>query len=314
MNHGYRVIKQANSKFLPPGIERDSNYVHILSSLFRGGMVSYVAKVPNFATLSHVSRCILFDASPPGFVNHGSLVEIRNSPITLSIVGRLHFSDDTVHLLQHDQARAAALARNPSTRGLARSISGFALNSEVFITAVAIGSPPQPVNNLIVDTGSSNTWVGAFTDYVATKTTGQPLEVIFHSSSFSGTEYLDTITLSSGIAVNQQSIGVVDTEDTPNFSTGITAKFPTGVDCILGIGPDIVSAFIQPSNPQIEIQGQLTFGGTDATMYTSSIAYTPITTTSPASTFWGIDGSITYNSKTILSSSAGFFQSGNHYS
>ncbi|KAG2360600.1 aspartic peptidase A1 [Suillus spraguei] len=276
----------------------------------------------------------------------GSPVEVRNSPITLSIVGRLHFSNDTVNLLQHDQARAAALTRNSSTRGLARSISEKALYSGRFITAVAIGSPPTTYY-LIVDTGSSHTWVGASTDYVETTSsvdTRQEFEIVLDpTTSFSGTEYLDTVTLGSGIAVHQQSIGVInsDSEDTPTDSTetGVTANVP--IDGILGIGPvgltvgtltqspttkiptvtdnlykqgaisqDIVSVFIQPSNPQTEVQGQLTFGGTDATMYTGSIAYTPITTTSPASNFWGIDGSITYNSNMILSSSAGFFNSG----
>ncbi|KAG2355623.1 aspartic proteinase [Suillus spraguei] len=264
----------------------------------------------------------------------GSPVEIRNSPITLSIVGRLHFSNDTVNLLQHDQARAAALIRNPSTRGLARR-DIFDLNSHsvVFITAVAIGSPPTTYN-LVVDTGSSNTWVGLSTKYVVTETsvnTGQPVSADYPGGAFSGAAYLDTVILGSGISINKQSIGVAQIVSSSNIPTGFdgilgigpvgltegtltaspTTNIPTVTDNLYkqkGISQNIVSAFFQPSNPQTETQGQLTFGKTDATMYTGSIAYTSITTTSPASSYWGIDGSITYNSKMILSSSAGIFQ------
>ncbi|KAG2357097.1 aspartic peptidase A1 [Suillus spraguei] len=305
----------------------------IWSSLFQRGMVSYVANVPNFTTLSNATSFLTFLLLALSIT--GSPVEIRNSPITLPIVGRLNFSNDTVNLLHYDKAHAAAL-RNPSKRGHARRITPAFNRDVTYITAVAIGSPPTTYN-MIVDTGSSNTWLAASTKYVVTETsvnTHQHVEVVSPSGIFSGTEYLDTVILGSGITVTEQSIGVAIT----------STDFPTGVDGVLGIGPvgltegtlpqlstmtiptvtdnlykqgavsqDIVSAFFQPSNPQTETQGQLTFGGTDATMYTGDIAYTPITTANPASTYWGIDGSITYVSMTILSSTAGIFQTGTSF-
>ncbi|KAG2067516.1 acid protease [Suillus decipiens] len=265
----------------------------------------------------------------------GSPIEIRNSPITLPIAGRLNFSNDTVNLLHYDKARAAAL-RNPSTRGHARRTTPALHRDVIYTTAVAIGSPPTTYN-LLVDTGSSNTWLAASTKYVVTETsvnTHQPVVVVSPPGIFFGNEYLDTVILGSGVTITKQSIGVANT----------SSDFPTGVDGVLGIGPvgltegtlpqlstttiptvtdnlykqgaisqDIVSAFFQPSNPQTETQGHLTFGGTNATMYTGSIAYTPITTTQPASSFWGIDGSITYDSMTILSSTAGIFQTGTSF-
>ncbi|KAG0695389.1 aspartic peptidase domain-containing protein, partial [Suillus ampliporus] len=186
---------------------------------------------------------------------------------------------------------------------------------------------------LIVDTGSSNTWVGASTAYVETSTsvnTGEPVAVSYGSGSFSGTEYTDTVTLGSGLTITAQSIGVAST------STGFA-----GVDGIIGIGPldltegtltnepgttiptvtqnlytqgeisqIVVSVSFEPTTSTPDTNGELTFGGTDATKYTGAIAYTPLTTTYPASSYWGIDESITYGSTTILSETAGIVDTG----
>jgi hypothetical protein len=51
-------------------------------------------------------------------------------------------------------------------------------------------------DNLIVDTGSSNTWVGANTTYVKTTTsvsTGHPVSVSYGSGFFSGLKHEDII-------------------------------------------------------------------------------------------------------------------------
>jgi hypothetical protein len=171
-------------------------------------------------------------------------------------------------------------------------------------------------DNLIVDTGSSNTWVGAGTAYVKTSTsydTGEPVAVSYGSGSFEGmslkdiiscniradlcssigTEYTDTVTLGSGLTITQQSIGVAST------STGFT-----GVDGIVGIGPliltegtltdeqsttiptvtqnlytqgtiaaEVVGVSFEPTTSQEVTNGELTFGGTDATKYTGTLAY-----------------------------------------
>ncbi|KAG2357595.1 aspartic proteinase [Suillus spraguei] len=263
----------------------------------------------------------------------GSPVEVRNSPVTLPIVGRLNFFNGNVSLLQHDKARLAAF-RDSSTRG--RTIGTPVTNSDIalgYIAAVGVGSPPTTYN-LVVDTGSSNTWVGANAKYVATKTsvsTHQPVEVDYGSGFFSGmtytsimrTEYIDTVTLGSGLTITKQSIGVAST------SSGFT-----GVDGILGLGPvnltessltnlptttirlqgtipqHVISVFFEPSSSQAETKGELTFGGTDATKYTGDIAYTPITTSGFASSYWGINESITYGSTTILSSTTGIVDTG----
>ncbi|KIJ58536.1 hypothetical protein HYDPIDRAFT_34065, partial [Hydnomerulius pinastri MD-312] len=56
--------------------------------------------------------------------------------------------------------------------------------------------------------------------------------------------------------------------------------------------------------------GELTFGGYDSSVTTSSVNYVPLTTTSPASYYWGIDQSIAYGGSTILSQTAGIVDTG----
>ncbi|KAG2078091.1 aspartic peptidase A1 [Suillus decipiens] len=260
----------------------------------------------------------------------GSPVEVRNSPITLPIARRLNISDSTNNLLQHDKARVAVMRDSISRNKVTNSP---VMNMDTgYVAAVSIGSPPT-IYNLVVDTGSSNTWVGASTKYAKTRTsinTGQRVEVDYGSGHFSGTEYLDTVTLGSGLTITKQSIAVASS------SSGFS-----GVDGILGIGPvdltkgsliklptttiptvtdnlyeqnviphHVVSVFFEPSNSKTNTIGGLTFGGVDPTKYTGDIAYTHVTTANPASTYWGINESITYGSKTILSSTAGIVDTG----
>jgi saccharopepsin len=51
------------------------------------------------------------------------------------------------------------------------------------------------------------------------------------------------------------------------------------------------------------VQGELTFGGVDNSKITTAVAYVPITKSSPASEYWGIDQSVTYGSTSILTGS-----------
>ncbi|OAX40083.1 acid protease [Rhizopogon vinicolor AM-OR11-026] len=255
-------------------------------------------------------------------------LEVRNSPITLPIARSLNVSGGTINLLQHDQARAAAFRGRPASGIRRQSDNTSAINMGLSYTVkVGVGSPVTTYN-LMVDTGSSNTWVGSGTAYVKTSTsydTGEPVAVGYGSGSFEGTEYTDTITIGTGLTITQQSIGVANT------SSGFT-----GVDGIVGIGPVdltegtltkeesttiptvtenlytqgliseiVVGISFEPTNAEAITNGELTFGGTDATKYTGTIAYTPLTTTPLASTFWGISESITYGSTIIMSEITG---------
>jgi len=186
----------------------------------------------------------------------------------------------------------------------------------------------------LIDTGSSNTWVGATRSYVRTSTsvqTSNRVSVTYGSGSFSGTEFTDTVTLAPGLVIPAQSIGVAST------SSGFE-----GTDGILGIGPvDLTQGTLSPATSTLiptvtdnafsrgiitaheigisfvpsasdeSLNGELTWGGTDSSKFTGSIGFTPITGTSPASEFWGITQTIRYGASTsILSTNAGIVDTG----
>jgi len=199
-----------------------------------------------------------------------------------------------------------------------------------YTAAVGVGSPATTYT-LLIDTGSSNTWVGAGKKYVKTSTshsTGDSVNVSYGSGSFSGTEFTDTVTVGKGLVIKNQSIG--DASTAQGFSD---------VDGIIGIGPvDLTSGTVSntssvptvtdnlfsqgtipsnslgisyvPSTTTGVVNGELTFGGTDNTKFENQITFVPITKTSPASQFWGIDQSVAYGTKSILNSTSGIVDTG----
>ncbi|KAG1834832.1 acid protease [Suillus variegatus] len=251
----------------------------------------------------------------------------RESTATLGFTARVNARADTLNIAAADRARAQAMQQFGNTNKRAGSSSFSITNAATVYTAqVGVGSPANQYT-LLIDTGSSNTWVGANTPYKTTSTsvdTGNSVSVDYGSGSFSGEEYLDTVTLSSGLVITGQSIGAAKT------STGFT-----NFDGILGVGPtDLTQGTVSnvDSVPTVTDNlyskgtigtealgvyfapggsaGELTFGGSDSSKTTSSINYVPLTTTSPASSYWGIDQSIAYGSSTILSATAGIVDTG----
>ncbi|KAL5535669.1 hypothetical protein ACEPAF_3763 [Sanghuangporus sanghuang] len=244
------------------------------------------------------------------------------------------------HILKNDQSRAAALRAIGEARASGKQlqkdavISVPAQNQAVtYVASVGVGSPATTYS-LLIDTGSSNTWVGAGKSYVRTSTSTQTndrVSVTYGSGSFSGTEFTDTVSLGNGLTISKQSIGVASTSE--GFE---------GVDGILGIGPvdltvdtlspdtrstiptvtdnlfsqgtisaNLIGISFEPTTQEVSNNGELTFGGTDSSKFTGSIAFSPITSTSPASEFWGINQSIRYGSSTtILSNTAGIVDTG----
>ncbi|KAG1789998.1 aspartic peptidase domain-containing protein [Suillus plorans] len=260
----------------------------------------------------------------------GSPVEVSNSPITLPIARRLSALNGTINLLEQDRARAAALrlkGQNLKNGGHGVPIANVATG---YYIAVGIGSPPTTYD-LIVDTGTSDTWIGAKKAYSQTSTsidTEEPMQVIYGSGSayFDGFEYIDTFTFGNGLTIPQQSFGVaLETSGTFGGADGIlglgpvdltagtlidepTTTIPTVTDNLHSQGTihrEVVSISFEPITEVMEvINGELTFGGTVRNKH-GPITYNPITTTSPASMYWGIDQSISYGDTTILSSTAG---------
>ncbi|KAG2356697.1 aspartic peptidase domain-containing protein, partial [Suillus spraguei] len=134
----------------------------------------------------------------------------RETVLTLSFTTRMNVRANDLNIAAADRARAQAML-DASTTNKRASSSSFSIADAVmcYTTQVGIGSPATQYT-LLIDTGSSNTWVGAKTAYKVTSTsvdTGHTVSVQYGSGSFSGEEYLDTVTLSSDLVIIQQSIG-----------------------------------------------------------------------------------------------------------
>ncbi|TVY87372.1 Polyporopepsin [Lachnellula willkommii] len=209
--------------------------------------------------------------------------------------------------------------------------SGSVTNEDVsYVAPVSIGGKTW---QLIVDTGSSNTWCGAQDSCEKTstgKSTGGTVSVSYGSGSFSGKEYTDTVKF-GGLSVSGQSIGAAST------SSGFTS-----VDGIIGFGPvdltedtvstaDTVPTFLdnlysqgsistnvlgvsfkpESGSDEDDTNGELTLGGTDSSKYTGSITYHSKLTSGDASEYWGISiASFTYGSETLSSGASGIVDTG----
>ncbi|TVY23448.1 Polyporopepsin [Lachnellula hyalina] len=209
--------------------------------------------------------------------------------------------------------------------------SGTVTNEDVsYVAPVSIGGKTW---QLIVDTGSSNTWCGAQDSCEKTstgKSTGDSVSVSYGSGSFSGTEYKDKVSF-GGLSVASQSIGAAST------ATGFT-----GVDGIIGFGPvdltadtvdgvdsvptfldnlysagsidtEVLGVYFSPESGSDtdDANGELTLGGTDSSKYTGSLTYHPKLTSGDASEYWGISiASFTYGSTTLASSASGIVDTG----
>ncbi|KAG8214431.1 acid protease [Butyriboletus roseoflavus] len=257
---------------------------------------------------------------------------------------RIRASFGARELLDRDRKRAAKLIAGLSPHGpiraaRQRAVASPAVGDSIDVTdsgvtytmSVGVGNPPTQYT-LLIDTGSSNTWVGASTAYNPTSTsqnTGNTINVSYGSGTMSGNEYTDTVTLNTNLVIHNQSIGVAS-----------SAQGFSGVDGILGVGPadltegtvsnttevptvtdnlytqglissDSLGIFYEPSSTTDVTNGELTFGGTDSTKYTGQINYVPITTASPASNYWGIDQTVTYgNGTTLLNTTSGIVDTG----
>src|SRR6267154_6353021 len=192
-----------------------------------------------------------------------SPVDVRDSIITLPITRRLNTSNGTI--LDHDRARAAAL-KGISASPLDRRATSIPIVNVAFnyVANVAIGNPAHIckfnlereiaaangssyTDELIIDTGSANTWVGANTKYVETSTsvnTGKEVKIPYSdpAASVVGTQYLDLVNLGNGLVILNQPIGVAS--NTPDIR---------GADGVLGLGPVQLTRGTLPGEPMTTI-------------------------------------------------------------
>lgn len=273
-----------------------------------------------------------------GAVTASPLVARTGSHVTLPLARHFNLTGGAAAILAHDRARARAFKT-----GFLAQDAGIPVPAANDVTSytvqVEISGSPRTYN-LLVDTGSSNTWAGA-------NTLGNPyspdpscllpqpkiVNVTYGSGSFEGVLCHETITIGGDTGLNVPGQGVAAATASSGFS---------GVDGILGIGPTdltegtivgsptesiptvtdnafalglinerAVGVFFAPTqsggNP-----GELTFGGADASKFAAPLTYVPITTTSPANQYVGIDQTIAYGSarSQILPLTAGIVDTG----
>ncbi|KZV83731.1 acid protease, partial [Exidia glandulosa HHB12029] len=187
-----------------------------------------------------------------------------------------------------------------------------------YVVNVAIGSPASTYS-LIVDTGSSNTWIGADKSFHETNTSilvSDSVAVSYGSGFFEGAAFVDQVALSDDLVAYPQIIGVA------GFSFGFA-----GYDGILGLGPPILTngtvsnfelvdtvvdvlyyeghiqarvlgAALAPLNANGGV-GSLAFGAPDPSQYTGLLSYTNVTKAYPSSLYFGIDLRFDYGPRTI---------------
>ncbi|KZV80264.1 aspartic protease [Exidia glandulosa HHB12029] len=232
-------------------------------------------------------------------------------PLTRKATGSLQ------GLAKQERLRFGGKAYSPARRAVPAKYSLWA-----FYATIGIGSPVSAVNyDLVIDTGSANTWVGAGKTYKQTSTseaTGSKVHVSWADNTLymTGKEYIDMVNITSDLVIKYQAIGVAS--DTAGFhgydgvlglgpvslTDGTTSgkhEIPTVTDTLFKegtISANTVSLALAPATNG----GSITFGAVDGSLYVGNLTWAPITSTYPANGYWGLDASIAYGGRTLLNS------------
>ncbi|KAJ7673515.1 aspartic peptidase domain-containing protein [Mycena rosella] len=166
-------------------------------------------------------------------------------------------------------------------------------------------------------------------------------------SCHSGEQYTDQVALGPKLVIKDQSVGVANQADQMNGLGGILGEslsFYAHISLVLlpsGIGPvdlttgttmpdsaggvptvtdqllkqglistECIGIYYEPTTTANAANGCLSFGGPDSSKYTGEHNYVPITKSSPASNYWGIDQSISYGGQEIMASCGGIADTG----
>jgi len=259
---------------------------------------------------------------------------VENLPITK----RIHTPSGFLDIVGQDRARIEEYVRrnDPSAKKVKRDSavhSMVASNGGVsFSVSVGFGTPPT-YYDLLVDTGSSNTWIGAKQAYAKTnssKATVDNFSVTYGLGSATGTQYRDLVTISSSLTMENKSFGVADS----------TQEF-RGVDGILGVGPreltrgtldpstnstvltfvdnlfkykkipeKVLGIYFEPANVSDANNGQLTFGGIDKSKIVGSVTYVDTLKKGLYTDFWSFKQSIKLGNVTIQTKNTGIADTG----
>ncbi|KAG8682431.1 hypothetical protein FRC09_016775 [Ceratobasidium sp. 395] len=263
-------------------------------------------------------------------VRDDHVVKVDSLPITANFK-----LPDGVTLPEHDRARFKALfARGDDQQLATREMKSVGLtNTAVHYTmSVGVGSPPTPYN-LLLDSGSGYTWLGAGKKYVKTKSSFKQKEtfyVNYQSGSAVGQNYKDMFTLSPSLSISNKSFGVASSVNNVQGFDGILGLGPNTLSQVLEVGdskksaPTILDAlFAQkkipknmfglsfaPTKKAGTVDGQVTFGGVNSARYTGKLNWVDVTKKEPFNMYWGYEQSIKYGNQTIQKTGAGVVDTG----
>ncbi|KAH9979453.1 aspartic peptidase domain-containing protein [Lactifluus volemus] len=221
-------------------------------------------------------------------------VVIRQGPVSLPLARHINITGSN-DLVQKDRARAKNLVANiqaiegRDSPGTVVSVGVTSVGIRYEVTSASVTLQPI-VNTLVIDTGSSVTWLGAGKPYVKTKSSMQTSNDVFQSygsssTEFYGTEFIDTVTIAPGLVIPRQSIGVasklvgfkgfsfdgilgIGPVDLTlgALSPAVNSTIPTIIDNLFSQGPSHPIFSQCPSSLTTTSpvkNGELTFGGTD---------------------------------------------------
>ncbi|KAB5591305.1 hypothetical protein CTheo_5264 [Ceratobasidium theobromae] len=248
---------------------------------------------------------------------------------SLPISARVKLDGLEGSLVDRDRARFEVLFK----RGDKKRAQSVALkNTAVHYTlTVGIGSPRTDYE-LLVDTGSAYTWLGAAKKYVRTRTSfkqPQTFYAVYGSGSAVGDHYKDLVTLSPSLSITNKSFGVASSTNGMDGSyDGILGLGPTGLgknvvtpsggklvptvmDALVAqkkITANVFGVSFMPTTTRGNANGEITLGGTNSARYTGKLNWVPITTKEPWNQYWGFEQSVKVG--TIQGTSAGVVDTG----
>ncbi|KIJ54886.1 hypothetical protein M422DRAFT_153487, partial [Sphaerobolus stellatus SS14] len=192
---------------------------------------------------------------------------------------------------------------------------------------IGIGKPAT-MYDVIVDTGSANTWIGNDKPYAKTDTSHKTKNnVVCGTCAYSHSLYLDKVNLGHNLTITNQSIGVA-TEASgfgtflirsmrpyaltlgtliPEVSKGIhtVSEACCHIYHLSRISSNVLGVSFQPTNNATAENGLLTFGSPNGSHFVGEITYTNIPSSGSAARYWGLKQSIKYGNETTILDNTG---------
>ncbi|KAF7433762.1 hypothetical protein PC9H_005727 [Pleurotus ostreatus] len=250
----------------------------------------------------------------------------RTSPTPNTLTKSYH-STNGGSIAKADQTRATHL-RKQALKPIGKRASGPApANNQVVLYTANLTVGDVHNVTLLIDTGSSTTSCTGQKCSVRNPT-GEGEMLMYGSAQFIGQETVQSVEFGQYQVQNQSvAIGTFDRGLAPfdgilglgptdlNEGTRLLNKsaVSTFADNLVSEGRierNVVGIYYSPTVKGGEDNGEITFGAIDTSKCSGELKYVPITNSSPANKYWGVDASVTYNNGLLLNSTAGIVDTG----